>query len=230
MENLLIHGEECKSWHSLLHCFLQSPVTTSLLCPLNSIQTPSVYPPPHVTIDPRKSGPSHYWGFSITLRHTGWHSSGWVISRDLYLYLTTYNIHKRHTSMPLLLWTSDQQRPLLVPDNIQHSQETDIYAPTPLDKWSAETSTHTWQHTTFTRDRHPCSYSSGQVISRDLYSYLTTYNTHKRHTSMPPAGFKPTIPTNKQLQTHSLNCASTWISNFSLYSYLNGGNKSFTAE
>jgi len=24
--------------------------------------------------------------------------------------------------------------------------------------------------------------------------YLTTHNTHKRQTSMPPAGFEPTIP------------------------------------
>ena len=31
---------------------------------------------------------------------------------------------------------------------------------------------------------------------------LTTHNTHKRQTSMPPAGFEPTIPASEQPQTH----------------------------
>jgi hypothetical protein len=51
------------------------------------------------------------------------------------------------------------QRPL--PDNTQHSQQTDIHR-TPLDDWS--------------------------VGSRDLY--LTTHNTHNTQTSMSPGGFR----------------------------------------
>jgi hypothetical protein len=51
---------------------------------------------------------------------------------------------------------------------------------TPLDEWSAR--------------------------SRDLY--LTTHNTHKRQTSMPPAGFEPTIPASERLQTHVLDRAA----------------------
>jgi hypothetical protein len=47
---------------------------------------------------------------------------------------------------------------------------------TPLDKWSA--------------------------LRRDLY--LTTHNIHKRQTSKPLAGFKPTIPASEQPQTHNL--------------------------
>jgi len=34
---------------------------------------------------------------------------------------------------------------------------------------------------------------------KDLY--LTTHNTHKRNTSIPPAGFEPAIPASEQPQT-----------------------------
>ena len=42
---------------------------------------------------------------------------------------------------------------------------------------------------------------------RDLY--LTTHNTHNRQTSMPPAGFEPTIPASERPQTHTLDRAAT---------------------
>jgi hypothetical protein len=54
---------------------------------------------------------------------------------------------------------------------------------TPLDEWSAR--------------------------STDLY--LTTQNTHKRQTSMPPAGFDPTIPVSEQPQTQALDREATGI-------------------
>ena len=38
---------------------------------------------------------------------------------------------------------------------------------------------------------------------RDLY--LSTHNTHNRHTSMPPVGFKPTISAGQQPQTYALD-------------------------
>jgi hypothetical protein len=41
--------------------------------------------------------------------------------------------------------------------------------------------------------------------------YLTTHNTHKRHTSMPPVGFEPTIPASERPQTHDLGRAVTGI-------------------
>jgi hypothetical protein len=42
-------------------------------------------------------------------------------------------------------------------------------------------------------------------------SYLTTHNTHKRKTSMPPTGFEPTIPASERPQTHVLDRAATGI-------------------
>jgi hypothetical protein len=54
---------------------------------------------------------------------------------------------------------------------------------TPLDEWSAR--------------------------CRDLY--LTTHNTHKRQTSIPPGGFEPTIPASERPQTHALDRAATGI-------------------
>ena len=49
--------------------------------------------------------------------------------------------------------------------------------------------------------------------------YLTTHNTHRRQTSMPPAGFEPAIPASERLQTHALDRAATgigqrWIQGF----------------
>ena len=44
---------------------------------------------------------------------------------------------------------------------------------------------------------------------RDLY--LTTHNTHNKQTSMPPAGFKPLIPTSDLPQTHPLHLAATGL-------------------
>jgi hypothetical protein len=38
-----------------------------------------------------------------------------------------------------------------------------------------------------------------------------THNTHKRQTSMPPAGFEPAIPTSERPQTHALDGATTGI-------------------
>jgi hypothetical protein len=62
---------------------------------------------------------------------------------------------------------------------------------TPLDEWSAR--------------------------CRDLYQ--TTHNTHKRQTSMPPAGFEPAIPASERPQTQALATAaigigSVWLQNF----------------
>jgi hypothetical protein len=44
---------------------------------------------------------------------------------------------------------------------------------------------------------------------RDLY--LTTHNTHKRQTSMPPVGFEPTILVSEWSQTHALDRTATGI-------------------
>ena len=44
---------------------------------------------------------------------------------------------------------------------------------------------------------------------RDLY--LTIHNTHKRQTSMPPAGFEPAIPASQRPHKHTLNHAATRI-------------------
>ena len=41
---------------------------------------------------------------------------------------------------------------------------------------------------------------------------VLTHNTHKKQTSMPPAGFGPTIPTSEQQQkTYALDLAATGI-------------------
>ena len=62
-----------------------------------------------------------------------------------------------------------------------HTQRHTTVGRTPLDEWSAR--------------------------RRDLY--LTTHNTHSRQTSMPPAGFEPTISAGERPQTHVLDRAAT---------------------
>ena len=64
-----------------------------------------------------------------------------------------------------------------------HTQRRITVGTTPLDKWSAR--------------------------RRDLY--MTTHNTHNRQTSMPLAGFEPTIPASERPQTHFLDRAVAGI-------------------
>jgi hypothetical protein len=40
-------------------------------------------------------------------------------------------------------------------------------------------------------------------------SFLTTHNKHNRQTSMPPAGFEPTISAGERPHTYSLDCSAT---------------------
>jgi len=94
------------AWNCLLYNYVSSHKNFSISPPLFYGTTATRAPWPH------------YWGFTITLRHT-------TLSR------------------------------------------------TPLDKWLAR--------------------------CRDLY--LPTHNTHTRQTSIPPVGFKPTIPASELLQT-----------------------------
>jgi hypothetical protein len=72
----------------------------------------------------------------------------------------------------------------------------------PLD---CEGFTITLRHTTL--DRTPLDEWSAK--RRDVY--LTTHNTHKRWTSMPLAGFEPTIPASERLQTQALDHVATGI-------------------
>ena len=45
--------------------------------------------------------------------------------------------------------------------------------------------------------------------ARHRVLYLIIYNTHNRHTSMPPVGFEPTISSSERPQTHMLDPEAT---------------------
>ena len=64
---------------------------------------------------------------------------------------------------------------------LDHTQQPNTVGKTPLGEWSAR--------------------------GRDLY--LTTQNTHKTKTSMPAAGFKPTITGGERSQNYVLDRATT---------------------
>jgi hypothetical protein len=55
---------------------------------------------------------------------------------------------------------------------------------------------------------------------RDLY--LTTHNTRKRQTSMPPAGFKPAVPASERPQNHALDRAAAGIGSVFTMHFENG--------
>jgi len=73
---------------------------------------------------------------------------------------------------------------LIVEDSWSHSGRHTALGRTPLDEWTA------WR--------------------TDLY--LTTHNTYKWLSSMPPAGFDPAIPASERLQTHALDRSAAGIS------------------
>ena len=62
----------------------------------------------------------------------------------------------------------------------------------------------TLRHTTL--DRTPLD--EWWARRRDLY--VTTHNTHKRQTSMPPAVFETTIPASERLQPQAVDRAAHW--------------------
>ena len=72
---------------------------------------------------------------------------------------------------------------------LDHMQRRTTVGRTPMDEWSA--------------------------LRRDLY--LTTHNTHNRQTSMPPAGFEPTISAGERPQTYALDRAATFMWNINVY-------------
>jgi hypothetical protein len=93
----------------------------------------------------------------------------------------TYGIPRK--SIFLIAWLPLVAKALLIVESSRsHSRHTTL-GRTPLDEWSAR--------------------------RRDLY--LTTHNTHKRQTSMPPAGFESAIPASELPQTHALDGAATGI-------------------
>ena len=79
---------------------------------------------------------------------------------------------------------------------LDHKQRRTTFGRTPLDEWEAR-----------------CT---------DLY--LTTHNTHKRETSMPPAGFEPTISAGERPKNHALDravtCSYMYACNFNCIFFL----------
>ena len=57
----------------------------------------------------------------------------------------------------------------------------------------------TFRHTKF--GRNPLDEGS----ARHRHLYETTHNVHKRRTSIPPAGFEPTIPASERPQSRALD-------------------------
>jgi hypothetical protein len=66
---------------------------------------------------------------------------------------------------------------------------------------------HSQRHTTLSR--------TPSARRRDFY--VTTHNTHKRQTSMPPPRFEPAIPASERPQIHALDRAATGIGDVFCY-------------
>jgi hypothetical protein len=63
-----------------------------------------------------------------------------------------------------------------------------------------------------TQTSHTWYGPSGRVIGPSQQSLANnTYNTHGRHSSIPPVVFEPTIPKSQRPKTYALNCTATGI-------------------
>jgi len=51
----------------------------------------------------------------------------------------------------------------------------------------------------------------GELSARRRDLYLTTHNTYKRQTPMPPTGFEPAIPAGERPQTHALGLICSMV-------------------
>jgi hypothetical protein len=72
--------------------------------------------------------------------------------------------------------------------------------------WKTRTHTHTLIHSL----TH-CSTPLDEWSDRRRGLHLAIHNIHKRQTSMPPAGFEPTILESERPQTQALDCVATGI-------------------
>ena len=81
------------------------------------------------------------------------------------------------------LWRCDPTRAMNTPvlRFLDHTQRRTTVGRTPLDEW----------------------------LARRTDLYLTTYNTHNRHTSLPPAGFEPIISAGERPKNYAFDRAAT---------------------
>lgn len=59
--------------------------------------------------------------------------------------------------------------------------------------------------------RRACAVGLLQTSDQYITDAYSTHKKHKRQTSVPSAGFEPTIPAIMQLQTYTLDCTTTRI-------------------
>jgi hypothetical protein len=67
-------------------------------------------------------------------------------------------------------------------------------------------------------------HSVGLLWTSDRPVAGTKHDTHKRQTSMSPAGFEPAITAGERLQTHALDCVGTGIDEINHLVQLNSKN------
>ena len=123
-----------------------------------------------------------------------------LTNTELSLNICKLMINNRPRPSPVLVvvvffWRDSRQRAMAYSflRFLDHTQRRTTVGRTPLDEWSAR--------------------------RRDLY--LTTQNTHNRQTSMPPAGFEPTVSAGDRPQTYALDRASIGIGHVSYIDCLN---------
>ena len=80
-----------------------------------------------------------------------------------------------------------------------------------LDSPSGPRPLHCWGYELTLRYITLCRSPVDEWSDPRRHFYLTTHNTHKRQTSMPPTRFEPSIPASEEPQTHVLDHATTRI-------------------
>jgi len=125
---------------------------------------------------------------------------------------TTHNRHKRRTTMPSMAFEfCDPSNPAAADLSLRPHGHLDTYnsfshVPTaPVGQCPLIFEVSGWHS--------DAPHSVGLLWTSDLTRrrdlYLTTHNARNRQTSMPPAGFKTTIPASERPQKHALDRAAT---------------------
>ena len=152
---------------------------------------------------PSRPRPPQFWGFRVIHRHTTIARTplGEWSARSRELYLTTHNIRKRSVTMhpagfkPWIPESDRQQNHVLDRASNWIGSPESFLLPWRNSRSGPRAPHYRWFVITLSHSTVGRTLDEWSARRRDLY--MTTHNTHKRQTLMPPEVFEPKIPASR---------------------------------